>query len=51
VVKDGPAEKAGIAQGDVIVEFERQGYRYLNDSRGVAATPVGKDVSEKLLRA
>jgi len=51
VVKDGPADKAGIAQGDVIVEFDGKDIATSNDlPRVVAATPVGKDVSVKLLR-
>ena len=43
VVKDGPAEDAGIKQGDVIVEFDG---KPVNDSAElpllVARTPVGK---------
>jgi serine protease Do len=51
VVKDGPADKAGIAQGDVIVEFDGKEITGSNDlPRIVAATPVGKDVAVKLLR-
>ncbi len=51
VIKDGPADKAGIAQGDVIVEFDGKDIATSNDlPRVVAATPVGKDVSVKLLR-
>jgi serine protease Do len=51
VVKDGPADKAGIAQGDVIVEFDGKDIAASNDlPRVVAATPVGKDVPVKLLR-
>ncbi len=52
VVKDGPADKAGIAQGDVIVEFDGKEIATSNDlPRVVAATPVGKDVAVKLLRS
>jgi serine protease Do len=51
VVAGGPAEKAGIEQGDVIVEF---GGKEVADSKDlpliVATTPVGKDVTVKLLR-
>ncbi|HBL22979.1 MAG TPA: peptidase [Deltaproteobacteria bacterium] len=51
VVKDGPADKAGIGQGDVIVEFDGKEIAGSNDlPRVVAATPVGKDVAVKLLR-
>ena len=51
VVAGSPAEKAGIEQGDVIVEF---GGKEVADSKDlpliVATTPVGKDVTVKLLR-
>jgi serine protease Do len=51
VTAGSPAEKAGIEQGDVIVEF---GGKEVADSKDlpqiVATTPVGKDVTVKLLR-
>jgi serine protease Do len=51
VFEDGPAEKAGIQAGDIILEFDRQ---TIDDSRGlprmVASTPVGKAVTIKLFR-
>jgi serine protease Do len=51
VVPDGPAEKGGIEQGDVIVGFDG---KKVNDSkelpRIVAATEVGKTVTVKILR-
>jgi len=51
VVPGGPAEKAGIEQGDVIVNFDG---RTVGDSKDlpriVASTPVGKSVTVKLLR-
>jgi serine protease Do len=51
VVEGGPAQKAGIKQGDVIVQF---GGKDVSDSvdlpRMVASTPVGKTVSVKVLR-
>jgi serine protease Do len=51
VTPDGPADKAGIKQGDVIVDFDG---KQINDShdlpRVVAATPIGKTVRIKVLR-
>ncbi len=51
VVADSPAEKAGLKQGDVITEFDGKGVKSSHDlPRIVAATPVGKNVSVKVLR-
>ncbi|MFH1079763.1 MAG: PDZ domain-containing protein, partial [Pseudomonadota bacterium] len=51
VVPDGPADKVGIEQGDVIVNFDGQPVGDSKDlSRIVASTPVGKTVTVKLLR-
>ena len=51
VVKGGPADKAGIETGDVIVEFDGKKVTDMNDlPRVVAATPVGKAVAVKALR-
>ena len=51
VTPDGPADKAGIKQGDVIVNFDG---KQINDShdlpRVVASTPVGKTVQIRVLR-
>jgi serine protease Do len=51
VVKDGPAEEAGIKQGDVIVEFDG---KPVADSAElpllVARTPVGKTVDLVIIR-
>jgi serine protease Do len=51
VVPGGPADKAGIEQGDVIVSFDG---RMVDDSKDlpriVASTSVGKTVTVKLLR-
>jgi len=46
-----PAEKAGIEQGDIILEFEGKKIEEANDlSRIVASTPVGKMIALKLSR-
>jgi serine protease Do len=51
VVKDGPAEKAGIERGDVIVEFDGKEVAESKDlPRIVASVPVGKNVTIKLLK-
>ena len=51
VVKGGPADKAGIETGDVIVEFDGKKVSDMNDlPRVVASTPVGKTVAVKVLR-
>ena len=51
VFSGSPAEKAGIEQGDVIVEFDGKKVTDSKDlPRIVASTPVGKAVTIKLLR-
>lgn len=51
VVSGAPAEKAGIAQGDVIVQFNGQPVTGSKDlSRIVAATPVGQTVTVRVMR-
>jgi serine protease Do len=51
VTKDGPAEKAGIQQGDVIESFGGQDIAKLRDlTRVVAETPVGKSAAVKVWR-
>ena len=52
VVSGSPAEKAGIEQGDVIVEFDGKEITESKDlPRMVALTPVGKAVILKLSRS
>jgi len=51
IVKDTPAEKAGIKSGDIITEFNGKPVRDPNElSRIVAGTAPGKPVSIKLYR-
>jgi serine protease Do len=51
VVSGSPAEKAGIEQGDVVVEFDGKEVTDSKDlPRIVASTPIGKAVTIKLLR-
>ncbi len=51
VVSGSPAEKAGIEQGDVLVEFDGKEITDSKDlPRLVASTPVGKAVTVKLSR-
>jgi serine protease Do len=51
VSKGGPAEKAGIQRGDVIVSFDGKALKEMNDLPFmVAATPVGKKVDVVVMR-
>jgi serine protease Do len=51
VVKEGPAEKAGIKVGDIILEFNGKKINEMNElPRLVAATPSGTKAPVKLLR-
>jgi serine protease Do len=51
VMNGGPAEKAGIQQGDVIVEFDGKTISDARDlSRVVASEPVGKTAVMKFVR-
>lgn len=51
VIKDSPAEKAGIEQGDIILEFNGEEVRDAHElSRRVAATPPNSEVKLGVLR-
>jgi serine protease Do len=51
VTPDGPAEKAGIQSGDVIVEFNGRAVNAMRDlPKIVAETPIGSKVPLKVLR-
>jgi serine protease Do len=51
VTPDGPAEKAGIKQGDVILKFDGKDVTTMRGlPRLVAQTPIGKDVDVEILR-
>jgi serine protease Do len=51
VAKGGPADKAGIETGDVIVEFDGKKIADSNDlARTVASTPARKVVTVKVMR-
>jgi serine protease Do len=51
ISKDSPAEKGGIRQGDVIIEFDGKKIRDIHElPRLVANTTIGKEVSVKVLR-
>ena len=51
VIKDGPAYKAGIEHGDVIIKFHGKDINDMNElPRIVALTPVGRRAEVRLIR-
>jgi len=51
VIKDSPAEKAGIEREDIIIEFDDKKIHKMSElPRIVANTPVGKRVAVKVIR-
>jgi serine protease Do len=51
VLKESPAEKAGLKSGDIILEYDGKKIHEMNAlPRVVAATPVGKKVKLAILR-
>ena len=51
VNEQGPALKAGLQRGDVIVEFDGKDVQSISELRNrVAATPVGSNVKLKVMR-
>ncbi|MCG6856949.1 MAG: DegQ family serine endoprotease [Salaquimonas sp.] len=51
VVHDGPADKAGIKSGDVVLKFDNKDVKEMRDlPKIVADTPVGKEVDVIVLR-
>lgn len=51
VTAAGPAEKAGLLSGDVVIKFDGRNVRVMRDlPRMVADTPVGKEVNVTVFR-
>ena len=51
VTAAGPAEKAGLLSGDVVIKFDGRNVRVMRDlPRMVADTPVGKEVEVTVFR-
>ena len=51
VVKDGPADKAGIEEGDVIISYNKEDINDMRDlTTKVANTDIGKNIKIKVIR-
>lgn len=51
VVKDGPADKGGIKEGDVIIEYNKEDINDMRDlTTKVANTDIGKRIKIRLIR-
>ena len=51
IAEDGPADKAGIQAGDIILEFDSEKIKEMKElPKIVAQTPVGKTVDVKIWR-
>ncbi|TLD40871.1 MAG: HtrA protease/chaperone protein [Candidatus Jettenia ecosi] len=51
IIPGGPADKAGIKRGDIIINFDGKEIKDVSDlPRLVAGTPVGKDVNVMVIR-
>ncbi len=51
VIKDGPADKAGIKQGDVIIKFDGKEVKNADDLPWIVSnTPIGSKIDVKILR-
>jgi regulator of sigma E protease len=50
VMPDSPAEKAGLSQGDQIINFEGNSIRYFDEFREYAAQHAGQQVTLDILR-
>jgi serine protease Do len=51
IVKDAPAEKAGIKRGDIILYFDGKELEDVNDAiNKISNSEIGKDIKIKLLR-
>ncbi len=50
IMKGGPAEKAGLMVGDILIKFNGQNITNSNAVKVIAQTPVGKKVEAEIIR-